>query len=203
MIMISGFFTNTISKYEDVMRKIFAIIFIITLSGCSIYQIEKETHNTAQSCLGSTNLPEYIANKFVPIEDKQFLSKALGITNEGKLCQGKVYTSKVDTQITIFRAWNSTNPESKFGKWWVFQEPAGKISEYRSEYEICYQWSPLDKLVRCSLKPEIKVVIGTGQSAECSEYLTYPVSDKLQLYLDDASMSVTNCTIFDGEFSWK
>ncbi len=185
------------------MRKIIAIIFILTLYGCSIYPIGKETQTTSRLCLGSTNLPDYLTDKFVLIEDKQLLNKALGLTNEGKLCQGKVYKSKPDTQITIFRAWNSTNPNSKFGKWWAFREPAGKISAYRSEYEICYQWSPLDKLVRCTLKPGVKVVAGTGQSAECSEYLTYPVSDKLQIYIDDASMSVTDCSIFDGEFNWK
>jgi len=107
---------------------------------------------------GSSNLPENLANKFEKIEDKELLNEALGLPNKGKLCQGQVYKSKADTQITIFRAWNSTNPNSKFGKWWAFQKPTGKISTYRSEYEICYQWSPLDKLVSCILKPEVKLL---------------------------------------------
>jgi len=187
------------------MRTILVSMLIIGLYGCASYPVETESQvtDTTQLCLGSTNLPESLESKFEAIEDIDFLNEALGSLKKGKLCQGQVYKSKESSQITIFRAWNSTNPNSKFGKWWAFQEPTGKISTYRSEYEICYQWSPLDKLVRCTLKPETKVVVGTGQSAECSKYLTYQASDKQQIYIDDASMSLTNCTIFDGEFSWK
>ncbi len=187
------------------MRNIFVSILILALYGCVSYPIEKENQitDTAQVCLGSSNLPENLASKFEALDDNQLLYEALGGPSEGKLCQGKAYKSKKDAQITIYRAWNSTNPSSKFGKWWAFQEPSGKISQYRSEYEICYQWSPLDKLVSCTLKSDTKVVVGTGQSATCSKYLTYPVSVKQQIYIDDASISLINCTTFNGEFSWR
>ena len=185
------------------MRKILVITFIFSLYGCSSNPVETRVNSTAQSCVGSSELPEHLAIKFDAIDDEQFLKEALGLPNEGKLCQGKVYKSKEDSQVVLFRAWNSTNPNSKFGKWWAFQEPTGKVSQYRSEYEICYQWSPLDKLVSCTLKPGTRVVIGTGQSAKCSNYLTYPVSDKQQIYIDNASISLTSCAIFDGEFNWK
>ncbi len=187
------------------MRNLFTSILILALYGCVGYPVENETKitDTAQLCLGSSNLPENLTSKFEAIEDIQLLNEALGSPNKGKLCQGQVYKSKEDTQITIFRAWNSTNPKSKFGKWWAFKKPSGEISKYRSEYEICYQWSPLDKLVSCTLKSETQVVIGTGQSVECSRYLTYPVSVKQQIYIDDASISLINCTTFNGEFSWK
>jgi len=190
---------------ERALKNILFSILILTFYGCSSYPIEKDTQNpeAAQSCLGATTLPENIATHFEPIKDMPLLNEALGAPNKGKLCHGQVYKSKEGSNITLFRAWNSTNPNSKFGKWWAFQEPSGKVSTYRSEYEICYQWSPLDKLVSCTLKPNIKVVVGTGQSAECSEYLTYEVSDKQQIYIEDASLSLTNCTLFDGEFSWK
>jgi len=188
---------------KKTIKNILTTLLIFTLYGCSGQPIERETQNAAWSCLGSSDLPENLATGFEKIEDKEFLNEALGSPNKGKLCQGQVYKSKAGTQVTIFRAWNSTNPNSKFGKWWAFQKPSGKISTYRSEYEICYQWSPLDKLVSCTLAPETKIVVGTGQSAECSEYLTYQVSDKQQIYIDNASVSLTGCTIFDGEFSWK
>ena len=185
------------------MKNILPTILAFSLFGCSSYPIDKEVQNTVQLCSGNSDLPANLKNMFEPIEDKPLLSEALGSPNKGKLCQGQVYKSKEETQISIYRAWNSTNPNSKLGKWWAFQQPVGKISKYRSEYEICYQWSPLDTLVSCTLKPGVKVVVGTGQSAECSEYLTYSVSEKKQLFIEDASMSVTNCTVFDGEFSWK
>jgi len=187
------------------MRKILFIIFVLTVYGCSTYQVESEIQHTEadQLCAGSTNLPDNIAVKFEPIEDLALLKQSLGDPKEGKLCQGQTYISKESATIIIFRAWNSTNTNSKLGKWWSFNKPVGKISTYRSEYEICYQWSPLDKLISCTLMPKTKVVVGNGQSAQCSEHLTYPVSATQQIYIDDASVSLTDCTVFDGEFSWN
>jgi hypothetical protein len=185
-------------------KKLLTGLLVLVLYGCASYPVEQEAQITnTEQCVGSLNLPHNIASQFEAVEDKQLLSESLGSPNEGKLCMGRVYKSRKDTQVTLYRAWNSSNPGSKFGKWWAFQQPTGEVAKYRSEYEICYQWSPLDKLVRCTLKPETKVVVGTGQSAECSEYLTYPVSAKQQIYIDDASISVSGCTTFNGEFSWK
>ena len=102
------------------MKNILTTVLVFSLFGCSSYPIEKEVNNSAQLCLGNSNLPTNLKNKFVPIEDIQLLSGALGEPSKGKLCQGQVYKTKVDTQITIYRAWNSTNPNSKLGKWWAF-----------------------------------------------------------------------------------
>ena len=187
------------------MKNILVAVSVLTLFSCANYQVESETQqmDSEELCIGNSSLPENIVDEFDLIDDEVLLNKTLGKPEKGKLCQGQVYKSKKDSQIVIYRAWNSTNPNSKFGKWWAFQKPTGDISKYRSDYEICYQWSPLDKLVSCTLKADTKVVVGTGQSAECSEFLTYPVSNKQQVYIDDASNSLTNCTTFKGEFSWK
>jgi hypothetical protein len=69
--------------------------------------------------------------------------------------------------------------------------------------EICYQWSPLDKLSGCLLRPGVDVVVGTGQSAKCSEYLSYPVSAAQQVYIKNASSAVSDCRSYDGKFSWE
>lgn len=185
------------------MRCILAAFFCFALFGCSTHPIQTEPQNMDRACPGSTELPASLANQFKPLEDEQLLDRALGEPLGGKLCQGQVYQSKAGSQVILYRAWNSTNPHSEFGQWWAFYEPAGKIAAYRSDYEICYQWSPLDKLVQCTLKPGVKVVVGTGQSAACSEYLTYPVSEKQQIYIENASAAFTECTVFDCEFSWK
>ncbi len=181
-----------------------SIALLAGLAACSSHPVQEIAgFATTQFCVGDTALPADLTDQFAQAEDAALLQNALGNENEGKLCQGQVYETQPDSQVVIFRAWNSTNPYSKLGNWWAFYEPAGKIADYRADYEICYQWSPLDKLLKCTLKPEIKVVVGTGQSAECSEYLTYPVSDKQQVYLDDASVSVIECAEFDGEFQWR
>lgn len=187
------------------MKNSLTILFITTLYGCANYSIDQPVPiNTAnQDCAGSTQLTQEFSDKFEPVEDISLLSASLGSPNKGKLCQGKVYKTKKNTSITLYRAWNSTNPNSQLGNWWAFEAPSGDIAKYRSDYEICYQWSPLDTLVSCTLNPETKVVVGTGQSAECSDYLNYPVSATQQIYIENASSVLSNCTGLKGQFSWK
>ena len=187
------------------MKNILTTVCFFTILGCAHNEIattDSVIENNV-SCLGEVSLPEGISDNFNLVNDETLLNQALGEPEKGKLCQGQVYKSKDDTQITIYRAWNSTNPGSKFGSWWAFDKPAGKTSQYRLDYEICYQWSPLDKMVSCTLKSNTKIVVGTGQSAKCSEYLTYPMSSEQQVYIEDAQNSVTNCSVFDDEFNWQ
>ncbi|MBV1877329.1 MAG: hypothetical protein KUG79_06780 [Pseudomonadales bacterium] len=183
--------------------KVLAVALMFSIYGCSSQKVEQDAAKPNPFCLGNADLPQQLADLFSEVDDQDLLHEALGAAGQGKLCQGRVYQSAANSQITVFRAWNSTNANSKLGKWWAFQAPGGKISTFRADYEICYQWSALDKLASCTLKPGAKVVLGTGQSATCSEYLTYPVSDKQQVYISDASASVNDCKTFDGEFSWQ
>jgi hypothetical protein len=73
---------------------------------------------------------------------------------------------------------------------------------YRKDYEICYQWSPIDKMSQCTLKAGTKVVIGTGQSAKCSGYLIDEVSAKKQVFIDNADEAIGPCKTFDASFDW-
>jgi hypothetical protein len=103
----------------------------------------------------------------------------------------------------IYRAYNGTHPQSKLGVWWALEEPSGSVSAYRRNYEICYQWSPLDRLVKCTLRAGARVVLGTGQSVVCSQHLTYSTSASLQLYVVDAERDAFDCMDFDGMLSWQ
>ena len=184
------------------MKRILLSSLFVVIQGCSTYPIQN-TKVTEQACTGTVELPHELANQFKPVDDKVLLAEALGETLQGKLCQGKVYQSKEAAQVVIYRAWNSTNPTSKLGQWWAFNQPAGRSAQYREDYEICYQWSPLDKMAKCTLKSGTKVVIGNGQSAKCSQYLTYPVSKKQQIYIADASNAVVSCKVYDGVMAWE
>jgi len=177
-------------------------LFVLSTSACSHFGITSEQPKPEKSCAGTTDLPGSLKAQFVAIEDSTLLQATLGEPEKGKLCQGQVYQSKPDSQVTVYRAWNSTNPNSRFGNWWAFNLPRGKIAQYREDYEICYQWSPLDKMVACTLKANAKVVVGNGQSAFCSDYLTYPVSAAQQVYLDNAKDMVLDCKEYDGVMSW-
>lgn len=160
------------------------------------------TPMSADTCAGDMELPVEFSRKFTAISDPELLAKSIGEQDEGKLCQGQVYVAKQNTQVMLFRAWNSTNPASEFGEWWALKSPRGQISQYRKDYQICYQWSPLDKMTLCSLKAGAKVVVGTGQSATCSEYLEYPTSEKKQVYVVNADEALFDCTSYNAEFNW-
>lgn len=188
------------------MRAILLGLLPTLLFGCTQLSQQHSTQAVApvvSNCLGELSLPDDLAPSFTAIEDPQLLAQALGEPEKGGLCQGQVYQSNADAEVVIYRAWNSTNPHSQFGQWWAFDQPSGKVAMYRSDYEICYQWSPLDKLVRCTLKPGSTVVVGNGQSAKCSEYLSYPASEKQQVFIQNADDLVTECSVFDAMMSWQ
>jgi hypothetical protein len=194
-------------------------ILILSCSGCALF-VKKElvspaidpadvsvpvvisTPMSKAECAGDMELPVEFSRKFTAVSEPELLAKSIGDVNEGRLCQGQVYVAKKNTQILLFRAWNSTNPASKLGELWALKSPRGQIAEYRSDYQICYQSSPLDKLTLCSLKAGAKVVIGTGQSAGCSDYLEYPTSEKKQVYLANADIDLFDCTSYNAEFNW-
>ena len=217
LIMDYGNNPKIFKLWRLILKHLIIILLILSCFGCVSYpgkdfnnentttelQETKNQFDAIDECIGNVNPPVDLADKFEAVEDDELLQKALGQPGKGSLCQGKVYETKEGTHIVIYRAWNSTNPNSAMGKWWAFERPTGKVSQYRSDYEICYQWSPLDKLVSGTLKAGTKIVIGTGQSAKCSDYLTYAVSAEKQIYVENASDVVGNSTTYDGEFSWK
>jgi hypothetical protein len=176
------------------MRLIFAVL---------IYSFCAFVHSQTERCPGSTDLPVDMAAKMVAVNDPQLLESAIGKINMGGLCMGQTYEVKADQQVAVYRAWNSTNPGSQLGSWWGFDVPSGAISDYRIADEICYQWSPLDMLVICTLEPGQRIVVGPGQSAVCSPYLTYPASSQQQIYIQNAKSKLKNCTVKRGQFSWK
>jgi len=199
------------------MKYLITSLFILSLYGCagvSVKDSPKENEKNKQSvtevqsddiiqCAGNLELPTELADKFEPLEDAALLKESIGKPEKGSLCQGKVYQTKENTHITVYRAWNSSKSYTKMGKWWAFNIPQGKVSKYRKDYEICFEWSPLDQLVRCTLKADAKVVIGTGQSAECLAEVIYPVSAKRQIYINDATNLVADCTTYERAFAWS
>ncbi|VFQ45298.1 hypothetical protein [Desulfoluna butyratoxydans] len=185
------------------MKKTLLLLSVLFAFGCSSMDNKTVTTALTPDCLGDTEIPAAFKDQFKAAEDSVLLDLALGAPDKGKLCWGQVYVAKENSDVTIYRAWNSTNPHSKMGQWWSFSKPTGLVSAYRSGCEICYQWSPLDKLVVGRLKPGTKIVVGTGQSAKCSEYLTYPVSDEKQVFIKDADTSVETTSDYDLVFKWR
>lgn len=150
-----------------------------------------------EPCKALSRAPE----GFDPIDAPELISQAKKGPGKGGVCDARAF--RVNGTPTIYRAYNGTNPSSKLGEWWALEEPSGPVSAYRRDYQICYQWSPLDRLVKCTLRVGTKVVLGTGQSAACSEYLSYSTSASVQLYLADAKADAVDCAEFDAIMSWE
>lgn len=202
------------------MKNWITFVLAVSLSGCVVINkttpknssekpapvAQSESHATtpilsAEQCKGSVVPPAGFAGKLTPTTDDSLLQSALGKPEKGGLCNGKVY--QVTEEFVIYRAWNSTNSGSKMGSWWAFNEPTGKVAQYREDYEICYQWSPLDMMTQCKITAGSKIVIGSGQSAFCSQYLTYPVSDAQQIFMQDSAGKTIQCNSYEGMFQWK
>jgi hypothetical protein len=212
-------FENTILPPPNIhhgtimLSKMLTLLVLASCVGCANYNMSNSPQGNNDdvaappviqpACLGNSELPDNIKNDFSAASDEALLQRSLGAPNKGKLCQGQVYKANDDAKVIVYRLWNSTNPNSQMGSWWAAKQPQGKVASYRENYEICYQWSPLDKITRCTLKAGSVVVIGTGQSATCSEYLSYPASAEKQIYLENASDAMSDCTVQDAVLSFQ
>ncbi|GAL33567.1 hypothetical protein JCM19240_2263 [Vibrio maritimus] len=101
-------------------------------SGCASQAdnvVDGEAPSPSTGCVGSVKLPNKFSGKFKLVDNPQMLAKAIGEPLSGGLCQGAVYQST--EEVTIYRAWNSTNPSSQFGSWWALAKPEGKTADYR------------------------------------------------------------------------
>jgi hypothetical protein len=200
-------------------KKLIVIPFIVFVGGCasqitpaSKAAIANDNSNddvvTQSACEGNTQLPAELIGKFDAVTDPELLARAIGEPEKGGLCEGQVYVAKAGETSVVYRSWNSRNDYTKFGSWWAPTLPLGSERTYREDFNICYTWSPLDKLVKCELKAGTKVVVGPGQSAICppiNEYpKTYiiPPSAKKQVYIENAQETTTNCVVFNSEFNW-
>ena len=186
----------------------FNILMVFGLVGCATQtndspQTSREPAEpgSAFQCAGEVAAPALLATRLTEIEAPELVAQSVKGPEQGDLCQAKAY--RVNRSFEVFRGWNSNNPGSELGKWWAFTMPAGRISEYREDFAICPSWSPLDMMTRCTLKEGAKVVLGTGQSARCNPYLTYPASGEVQIYLDDGEHNLLQCTSYYGVFSWQ
>lgn len=199
------------------MRHFTILLCFLGLTGCSSFgsQSTQEptstkpsktvltpTNNQSDStCLGNALPPGEMVNFLQRATNEGMLQRALGVSGEGGLCEGQVYV--VTQAFTVYRVWNSTNADSELGNWWSFFKPEGAISDYRKNFNICYENSPLDVLTACEIKAGSDIVIGPGQSNTCGEWLTHPVSKKKQIYLEGANTKLVECKTYQGHFQWR
>jgi len=116
------------------------------------------------------------------IEDPALLKQALGEPGKGDLCTGKAFA--VTRPLKVYRVWDKAKAGTQLGRWWSFARPAGPVEAYRLANVICPEWSALDIVSECTLKPGSHVVMGPGQSATCAGG-PYPASPTNQVFVNN------------------
>ncbi|MEO8275046.1 MAG: hypothetical protein ABI639_02445 [Thermoanaerobaculia bacterium] len=117
-------------------------------------------------------------------------------TDKGGVCAARVFA--VTAPVVLYRVFDASKPYTEFGGWWALARPSGSRDEYRAANAICPEWSALDRLAACEIRPGTQVVLGTTQSAVCADGTSYPKSDSIQVYVPNDSRAgivhVGNCT---------
>jgi len=140
---------------------------------------------TKGSCQAHDNHPmiDQLCGTDVPISDAIFYEN----TNKEK--------------VTLYRVWDKNYPPSKIARWWSLDDPRlMKKNEYRRKNAICPEWSPLNAIVRCTLKPGGQFMIGRTEAVSCRSY-NIPASDTLQIFLVDPWYDIdeTSCETWSWE----
>jgi hypothetical protein len=146
----------------------------------------------AQDCVGEIITPPA---GLVPATDDALLASTIGAPSKGALCKGKVFVA--EKPVTVYRVWDASKSFTLYGRWWSFDLPVGPRDQYQVDNVICPEWSPLNKMSSCTIKVGTKVVVGPGQSAQCSDRLI-PASAVNQVNIPNDSRNnvlfVENCS---------
>lgn len=173
---------------NQILKRSMGIALLVILSACSTLPT-KEAGVDGVACVGMVGqLPAGLA---VAANDA-LLNEARGVTDKGGVCAAKVW--QVKDAVKVYRVYDGSRSTSMYGRWWALSKPTESRADYREHYAICKNWSALNRLVSCTLKPNSQIVIGTTQSIQCEDGV-YPKSANIQVYVPNtpAALLVENC----------
>ena len=170
---------------NSALKRYSGIVIFSLLSACA------GTLPQRDRCVGDiTATPDGLAET----TDQALLAAAIGAPTKGALCKGKVFV--VEKEVTVYRVWDAGKSYSRYGSWWSLALPTGPRDAYQLNNAICPEWSALDTMSACTVKIGSKIVVGPGQSAQCTDALL-PSSAINQVYIpnnsDNHGLLVENC----------
>jgi len=171
---------------EDTMLKVIAAASAICLllSGCAhgpagpVGDAPSSAGIDGKPCVGS--IETGIAG-LADYDNAALRALAQQPTGKGALCSAKGFV--VTAPVRLYRLLDSTKDYSKSGNFWALQPPTGTRDDYRAKFAICKQWSLLDRVISCEVRPGTVVVIGTTQSADCDDGVVYPKTAANQVFV--------------------
>jgi hypothetical protein len=137
-------------------------------------------------------------------EINQNEAEQMGNVGEGKCLFAQEYIVKRPLQIyraANSKSWPSSAPGS-LGNWWSFEQPGGTLSDYRKDYVICPEWSPLDIIWKATLGVGQRILLCGGQSVFCNDKLVFNTSKRQQVYVLEPNKLV-NVTHIGGNDGTK
>ena len=178
-----------------------AVSIALVISGCAYLPRDSsagENGIDGEACTGSVAITDpgllETANPFL-------LTRAKLQKGKGGVCSAKVYAAVAP--VVLYRVFDASKPHSKFGSWWSLKAPSGSKADYRAANAICKEWSALDRVISCEVRPGTQVVIGTTQSAECSDGSTYPQTAVNQVFVaNDVKVGIVHVGACREENDW-
>jgi hypothetical protein len=177
------------------------VVLALSASGCAylpnnISRSEEGIDGVA--CMGNVvnAVPGLVEAGNSPLQAKAQLP-----TGKGGVCSAKVFS--VTAPVVLYRVFDASNPRSKFGSWWSLKRPGGSRDDYRAANAICKQWSNLNRLISCEVRPGTQIVAGTTQSAECNDGSTYAKTAENQVFVaNDGRAGILHVGACSEEAVW-
>lgn len=178
-----------------------AISFSLALAGCANLANNagsSERGIDGVTCVGS------VASSIEGLSEAanaSLLSKAQMQTGKGGVCSAKVFSATAP--VVLYRVFDAGRPHTKFGGWWSLRHPGHSKLQYRAANAICPEWSPLDRLVSCEVRPGTQIVLGTTQSAECADGSTYAKTAETPVFVaNDGRAGIIHVGACSEEATW-
>jgi hypothetical protein len=155
------------------------LLILLLLCGCATAPV----HETPAlgidgiACVGQ--VPEAVPGLAGDSNDT-LIAAARAPSDKGGVCTAAAFTAT--GPLRVYRVYDSARGNPAFGRWWSLTPPQDSREQYRAAYAICPEWSTLDRLVVCNLKPGTKIVLGTTQSVQC-ETAAYLKTADIQVYI--------------------
>ena len=181
--------------------RVVATILSLALSGCANLANSagsSERGMDGVTCVGSIGTSvEGLSEAGNP----SLLAKAQMQTGKGGVCSAKVFSATAP--VVLYRVFDASRPYTKFGGWWSLKRPGNSKLMYRAANAICPEWSNLDRLVSCEVRPGTQIVLGTTQSAECADGSTYSKTSETQVFVsNDSKAGIIHVGACSEEADW-
>ena len=170
--------------------RICAVVLALAISGCA--QLPANLATVVKVDSGIDGLPcvgtiESAAPGLVEFGNAPLQAQAQRPSGGGYLCSAKTFA--ITQPVRLYRLIDSTQTYSKLGGFWSFDRPTGTRDDYRARFAICKQWSLLDRLMACDVRPGTLIVVGTTQSANCGEGFIYDKTAANQVFVPNDGLA--------------